>query len=197
MQAQERRFWLLSGRTDPRDGGRAGWHVSPDATDVAVSQAEIGLAVDPTGPLSLVWPDDSLGGLVLPRGVALAGDGTLYLLDASNCVVLRFDPAQRAFTPIPTIGGHGTEARQLVKPVNIACLGNDLYVVDKGNRRVQVFALPSLTLHHILTLTDWQPVDLAVHDRAVYILDALHGRVFRHSAGDDELWFDYQLPGKS
>jgi phage tail-like protein len=197
MQAQERRFWLLSGRTDPRAGGRAGWQVGPDLAGVAVSQTEIGLAVDPDGPLSLGWRDDSLGGLMLPKGMALDGDGTLCLLDESGCAVLRFDPTQRRFAPLPTIGGRGTEARQLLKPVSIACLGDDLYIAEQGNRRVQVFGLPTLTLRHIWTLDDWRPVDLAVHDRAVYILDAQGGRIFRHPAGDDELRPVYRLLGKN
>ena len=64
------KFWPLN--------GRSGWQTG--YTDhVAVGDA-IQLTAVLDGPLSLNDPADSLGRLLLPRGMALANDGTLYLL---------------------------------------------------------------------------------------------------------------------
>jgi phage tail-like protein len=163
--------------------------------------SNIGLSADPHGPLALSAGDDSLGRLILPRGMAFDNTGILYLLDLSDPWEIKcFIPERARFEALPEVGGAGAEARQFCSPTNIAIAGRDLYVADAGNRRVQVFALGSLGLRYIWGPWDaegckvkaddvnaWEPVDVAACADAAYILDRGHHRVYRHQPGDDRL----------
>src|SRR5205823_4969544 len=56
-----------------------------------------------------------------------------------------------AFEPLPCLGGEGGQPRQLRQPRGLAVSrGGLLYVVDTGNRRVQVFSIKGLALTTIL-----------------------------------------------
>lgn len=180
-------FWLLNGKT--------GWRTAY-AEEVADAASGIRLAADPQGPLALECADGSLGGLVLPRGMAFDNRGILYLLGLKEPWIKRFLPETGKFEPLPATGGHGREPRKFHEPVNIAIAGGNLYVVDKGNRRIQVFGLKTLVLRHLwgplnargnpVAMDDpdaWEPVDVFAGEGAVYILDRRHGRVYRHRAG--------------
>jgi phage tail-like protein len=195
MRTQRPTSWLLD--------GRLGWRTAV-GRDVAVG-ASIRLAGDPQGPLALASADGSLGGVVLPRGMALDDRGRLYLLSLSrprpqswfnrrqtDVWIKRLDPQTRKFTILPTVGDRvGSDARQLRRPANIAIAGRNLYVADYGNRRVQVFDTVTLTLRHLWPSPDeqrnWRPIDVAARADAAYILDARYGRVYRHRVGDDSL----------
>ncbi len=161
----------------------------------------IRLAADPEGDLAPDSKDGSLGRLVLPRGMAFDDDYSLYLLTSSGegseaaQYIKRYDGEQKQFVTLATIGGLGREVRQFHNAVNIAILGNILYVADQKNHRVQVFDLDSLGLLHVWGgarrkpwptyqgKVPWYPVDVfAVRDKA-YILDKRYGRVFLHQAG--------------
>ncbi len=201
MQTPIATFWPLN--------GQLGWHTadSPPSQGVAVSKTSIRLTAvtdahgQPTGPLSLTWLDDSLGGLTLARGMAFDMEGLLYLLSLRQPTILRFDPPLRRFVSLPGVGGEGQDARQFHQPANLAIAGHDLYVADRGNRRVQVFALiPALPLRHLWGPWDaagrqiaadaddaWEPVDVTAQHGAAYILDGRHGRVYRHQPGTDRL----------
>jgi hypothetical protein len=179
IRANEPTFWLLHGR-NRCVGERSG----------------IRLAAAPAGPLSLMSGDGSLGGLVLPRGMALSEEGTLYMLVREEPGVAgeprrlfqikRFDPATRRFSPLPFVGGKGSAPRQFREAESIAVAGRNLYVADAGNVRVQVFDCGTLALRH-LWKRSWVPVDVAAHNGAAYILDRRNGRVYRHRPGADTL----------
>lgn len=157
--------------------GRTGWRT--DRTDGAsVDPAGLlRLAADPAGPLSLTSADGTLGGLTLADWMALDAGGTVHLL--SDDRVLRFNPASRRFEPLPEVGGEGTDARRFRQPAAIAVAGNLLYVVDRGNRRVQVFDLRTLALVRVWKVKGWEPVDVAAQGETAWVLDARRGRVFR------------------
>src|SRR5688500_5021071 len=110
-------FWLLD--------GQVGWRTpDPPPADINAEPTGLRLAADPSGPLGLSVSDDSLGRLTLPRGMALAGDGTPYLLVAEQYCVKRFVrrsvSEHGAFVPLPAIGGRGSETRQFGTPTSIA-----------------------------------------------------------------------------
>jgi phage tail-like protein len=144
MRPQGPTFWLLNGHT--------GWGRYTAHRDAGVSVGDtsgIRLAANPTGPLSLTSDVGDLGGLSLPRRLALDDEGTLYILGEDEPWIKRFDPATREFMLLPAVGGSGSEAREFRDPANIACAGRNLYVVDWGNRRIQVFDLKSLALRQV------------------------------------------------
>jgi phage tail-like protein len=175
--------------------GHLGWRTD-SSRDVSVGRDALRLAADQRGPLGLAWRDGSLGGLTLPRGFALDRDGNLYLLAPRRpWMISRFEPSMQAFTPLPGVGGAGQDARLFRWPTNIAVAGRNLYVADTGNRRVQVFDLPTLTLRYVWSVPPvrkpgdrpWLPLDVAAHGTTAYVLDSRNRRVYRHEAGEDEL----------
>jgi phage tail-like protein len=185
------KFFLLEG--DP------GWPTA-QAMQVTSGRSGLYLNADPDGPLRLTSADGSLGGLTLPLGFAFDPDGRLYLLDRDRRCIRRFEPGtlpdQSGFVDLPSMGGVGSDVRQFVDPASIAISGRDLYVVDRGARRVQVFAIhPGWPLRLVWDARetavsppegetyDWDPADLSAQAGKVYFLDRRYGRVFRHTYG--------------
>jgi hypothetical protein len=190
MRPQGPKFWLLKGDLDWRTGYE---------TQVATN-GDIRLAIDPNGPLALTGRDESLGGLVLPPGMALDATYLLYLLDLPNHQIKRFDPGEQGFLPLPDVGESGSDPRQFLDPTAITIAGGDLYVADRGNRRVQVFALSTLALRYLWGSWDeergpveagddyaWEPVDVAAAAGRAFILDRRYGRVLVHRPGSDDI----------
>lgn len=171
-------FWLLDDRT--------GWRTGT-SDDIAVG-ADLRLRADPPGPFGLTAEDGSLGGLVMPTGIAVSDDGICYLLDPGGTVIRRFDPARQAF--VPALGGPRagpvSETTSLVGVVDIAIAGWLLYVADRAARRVLVFGLPYLELRHVFTGA-WDLADVTSSGTAAYLLDRAAARVWRHVPGHDEL----------
>lgn len=189
--SEEQKFFILD--------GNLGWRTAENR-GVTESRSEICLNADPHGPLSLASTDGSLGGLALPQGFAFDSGGTLYLLDGDLRRIRRFefDPVskQSGFVDLLSIGGVGSDVRQFIDPTNISISGRDLYVVDPGARRLQVFVIhPGWPLRHVWDAGDasaappegetdaWDPVDLGANAGKVYLLDRRYGRVFRHEYG--------------
>ena len=121
---------------------------------------------------ALADPQGSLGGLALPRGVAIWGD-EIFIADPERHRILHWQGCCGPARPLATIGGLGAGPRQLDTPLGLA-IGprDDLVVVDSGNRRLLLFTLPGLALRRILgPFPDrtpaaspgdlWQPVDAA------------------------------------
>jgi len=190
MDRPEPTFYLLDRRTGRRTGSVQRVAVDPGAGIV--------LAAEPDGPLGLASTDGSLGGLRLPRGMAIDGGGLVHLLAGAS--VRRFDPARRRFVPLPGVGGAGAEPRRFDRPRDLAIAGNDLYVADTGNARVQAFDLRTLALVHLWTAPgggDWDPVAATAAGGAAYLLDRAGGRVFRHRPGSDRLELAVDDPGRA
>ena len=193
MRPQGQTFFPLDGRN--------GWRTA-QATGVSVGErAGLRLAADAAGPLGLLSADGSLGGIVLPQGMAFDAEGTLYLLGQQKRGIRRFDSERREFVLLPSVGEEqGADVRQFSNPSSIAIAGHNLYVTDLGNRRVQVFALGTLAVRHVwgpwdeegrCTNSDdpaaWEPVDVASHNGNAYLLDAHYSRVYLHRPGADNL----------
>lgn len=181
--------------------GRTGWRT---ASSEGVSVSEGGglrLDADAGGPLALTGEDGSLGGLVLPAGMAFDGEGTLYILGRERAGVRRFDAERREFVALAAVGEEeGADVRQFRDASAIAVAAHSLYVADRGNRRVQVFALGTLAVRHVWGPLDargrrtraddpeaWEPVDVASRGGLAYVLDRRRGRVYTHRPGTDAL----------
>jgi phage tail-like protein len=174
--------------------GHLGWYRKPNDKDCVIPEnkniavgTQLRLAADNTGPLSLTSEDGSLGGITLPKGMAIDQQGLVYLLQPkSPRFIFRFDALKQAFVPLPAVGGRGTGVRKFKKPSNIAIYHHLLYVTDTGNQRVQVFDLRTLALEHIWTNQAWHPMDVAAGKHGVYILGKA-GSIYFHRAGTDIL----------
>lgn len=198
-------FWLLN--------SRLGWqtHSHPN---IAILSRD-GLRLDSarangkaTGPLSLAWLDDSLGGVTMPKGMAFDDDGQLYLVGLDEPCIKRYEPTARAFVSLAGITARRivgekvvTDRRTLTRPTGLAISNRKMYVSDEGEKRIQVFALdPPYPLLHLWgpytrdfrapSSEDeqaWKPVDVAATDSGVYILDANYRRILVHRPGHDLL----------
>lgn len=76
----------------------------------------------------------------VPRAVAVDGNDKIYVLDSLNHRVQVFGPTGDWFY---TFGGRGTDPGKFIGPSDLSIdLENEsLYIADKGNQRIQVFAL--------------------------------------------------------
>jgi phage tail-like protein len=137
--------WLLDGRT--------GWRESKlDKISVLRPQGSLALSPAPGSTRSLAEDSGSFGGLTTPANVAAGPDGSIYLLDAAQVELKRFDACDCRFYVVPCFAGHGSEPRQLSAPHGIAIRSGNLFVCDTGNNRLSVFALPGLVLR-----AHWRP----------------------------------------
>lgn len=135
--------------------GLAGWRAaSLSNTVLAEGGSVLALQQLPGSERPLVDAAGSFGGLQTAIGIAIDGQDRVYILDGATCTVKRFDRCLQQFVTLPCIGGIGSAPRQLSAPhgMAISC-GNDLYLVDTGNRRIQVFSLKGLVLRAI-----WEPL---------------------------------------
>ncbi len=210
MQSQRQTFFLLGGPANQwRTAGVTGLSIG--------EQTGLFLSERPDGPDVLTSEDGSLGGVVLPIGMAGDEDGMIYLLGQKRPGIRWFDADTCAFSPLVGVGDEfGSEVGQLYEqfrdphhPVlsNIAVAGHNLYVADRGNRRVQVFALGTLSVRHVWGPRDgecrrvpagngraWEPVDVVARNGRAYILDRRYSRVFVHHSGTDRLRLLIQGP---
>jgi phage tail-like protein len=199
MMEQEPTFWRLD--------YHLGWKTA-GSHKIAIGRRD-GLrldAVHTAGPLAFDWLDDSLGGSTLPRGMAQAEDGRLYLVSPSEGLVKHYQPQQRGFASLHSIGPRQDplthqpvqDNRTLQHPVALAISRRLLYVVDDLACRVQVFSIdPPYLLVYLWSRTGWQPVDVAGWNETIYVLDG-RGRVYRQSPSSDHLhlWIADLGPGK-
>ena len=186
--------WLLN--------WRAGWRAA--ALQQLSAQRSLALAPAPDTLRSLTEESGSFGGLRPPGNVALGPAGGVYLLDAENAELKRFDPCECRFLRVPCFGGAGSGPRQLKTPHGIAICAGNLFVCDTGNHRVSVFALHGFVLRgfwqpppaayngsHPALVNPWKPFDVTF-DRLgrAYVTDGANGCVHRFTpAGQWEKCF--------
>jgi phage tail-like protein len=168
--------------------GRDGWPMAEPWSDVVVSPLDCALLLKslPGGPSALADPSGRFGGLSLPPNVALASDGTVWLLDIARGKLRRFDDCSCAFLDVPCTGGIGHGARQLITPLAIAMRGRDILVLDGGADtapgRVLVFASRGFALRGVwlppkgAVPQPWRPSAIAVGaDGQVFVADIANG----------------------
>lgn len=142
MTTQEFNYFVLNTAETWRTGATESLRILPDG----------GLALWPVGS---VTPPEGLRRLV---GLAADGRGTLYLLDAEACQVVKYSPAQDQFTTVPCIGGCGSQPVQFdffdaglnTYAGRLALNASILYVADTFNHRVQAFYRRNLQLRFVL-----------------------------------------------
>src|SRR5581483_3804113 len=171
---------------------RVGWREAYRRDVEVAAGGQLTLAYRPDAGRLLAEPSGSLGGLVPPRGMALAPDGMLFALDPRGPTLKVFDPCACRFVPVPCFGGAGGGPRQLQAPEGIAVGGGNLYVCDTGNRRLGVFALHGYALlghwrppAATGLAPTWQPQAVACDSRGrVFVADPANGCIHRfHRTG--------------
>ncbi len=81
---------------------------------------------------------DGSGDLAMPKGLAVDADGVIYVVDGLFDNVQLFD---RRGQFLLTLGTRGTDFGEFWLPSGAFIDGNELYVCDTYNRRIQVFRI--------------------------------------------------------
>ena len=127
------------------------------------------------------------GEFTMPNAIAVASDGTAYVVDSREQVVKVYG---RDGSRSGTLGGLGTENGKFQFPVAVAVDANQVVVGDQDNHRVQVFdrkgrwqrSLGSAPAMDAATLDDLRRhftsiAGVALKSGDIYVLDAAHGHV--------------------
>ncbi|MCP4304303.1 MAG: hypothetical protein GY788_05375, partial [bacterium] len=176
--------WLLDARTGWR-GARL------DGVEVAPRDQSLALAPLAGSGRRLAEPGGGFGGLRLPSNVAAAPDGSLFLLDPQTGELKRFDPCRCRFEAVLCTAGLGDQPRQVLSPGGIGIRGDNLYLCDTGNHRLQIFSLRGFVLRAIWSppagaglAQPWQPAGLAFDGRRrVLVADPANGCVHLFDPG--------------
>jgi len=181
----------MSGRPDlPRMrplGGSSDWRT---ASEVGVTVAASGIALTalPDGPLGLNDPEDTLGGLIAPRWLAVSGD-VVYRID--SCGVLRhLDCVAQQFVGLPGELGLAHERR-----TDVAAARDRLAVVEA--EELHVYDRATLARVAVLdsdTTSGESVTSVAIGRSGVVALDAAGRLWHRTPAGWDAIAIDAASP---
>ncbi len=144
------------------------------------------------------FPDAASQGLSLaqPQALAIDPEGQVYVVDAGNHRIVKFDAAGNFQQ---TVGGFGWERQQFDRPLDAtAKTGLDLFVADYNNERIERYDLKlnfisSLysdeTLPAALQFGFPSGVDISRHGE-IFIVDTENNRVLKlNSAGRPDVSF--------
>jgi phage tail-like protein len=153
-------------------GGSSEWRTA-SAVGVTVAASGVTLSALPDGPLGLNDLEDTLGGLIGPRWLALGAGGSAYRID-SRGVVHHLDCVSKRFVALPGELGLPSERR-----TDLAVARDRLAVLEA--QQLHVYALGSLATVGVLDLG--RTVDVPVRSVAIgrsglLALDA-DGRLWR------------------
>lgn len=128
---------------------RVGWQLA-NAGDSSIEEGSIRLQTQQNLLPSLTEANGSFGGFTLPRGVAIWQD-EVFIADASRHCIWHWRPCCGPIAMLPTVGGQGSEPRQLNTPLGLTISHReDLVVADSENRRLLIFTLPGLALRRVI-----------------------------------------------
>ena len=150
------------------------WDAAPALIEALPSEPEAPSTVQE------VRRQDAPGQLSQPRGIAVDGDGNVWVADFGNNRIQVFD---RELKPVRAFGELGDGAGQFNQPCAIA-IGPDgrVYVADTWNHRVQVFERDG-TFVRQWSGDFYGPRGIAVAaDGSVYVADTGNGRVAKFTA---------------
>ncbi len=129
---------------------RTGWRVAELEPSLELDdRGRLALQPLPGSGRPLADAAGSFGGLARPTGLAVDGDGRVWITDAEQDLLRRYDPCTCRFEVMTSIAGPGREPRELREPRGLLICGGDLWLADSGNRRIQVFSLKGLALRRI------------------------------------------------
>ncbi len=137
---------------------RVGWKAQAfDGVELTPCDGALVLSLQPDAQRTFVEPSGSFGGIVAPYNMAVADDGSIFLLDRCDLELKRFDPCSCRVVRVPCLGGrhrrshadnpsccgarrpngscvdgHGGGPREIRNPRGIAIRGDTLYVCDSG-----------------------------------------------------------------
>ncbi|MDO8969113.1 MAG: NHL repeat-containing protein, partial [Saprospiraceae bacterium] len=120
---------------------------------------------------------DTLG-LNHPKGIAVDDSGNIWITDCYQSKVKKYDSFG---TYLSTLGKHGNQQGEFNQPTGIAISGNEVYVVDHLNGRVQVFNRAGAFIRQFGNNCLNQPAGIAIRnndaEKLVYVCDSQNDRI--------------------
>jgi sugar lactone lactonase YvrE len=127
--------------------------------------------------------------IIDPAGIAVAGDGTVYVADQAANRIVKFMPGATTWTLVTASAGPGNGLDQVLDPMGLYIDADGfLYVADAGNARVMRWA-PNATAGVIVAGTGIQgngldqlsfPAQITRGDNGeLYVADSGNGRIMR------------------
>lgn len=165
----------------------------PPETPKADSEGRFTLGERGTGP----------GRFIKPAGLAVDGDGNLYVADSGNHRVQKFDPEGGFIAEVGSLGGDEGEFNE---PWGVAVDSEgNLYVADTWNNRIQKFdrdlnfvtqwGQPASDLSNPKPYDFWGPRDVAIDPEGnVWVADTGNGRILKFT-GDGAFLSGLGKPG--
>lgn len=142
---------------------------------VKLQMPESGGVVLPGLPAVSRWID--LDGIGRPACLATDECCQLYLVNADDCRLHRYDPAAGRMERMACFGGRGHDPGLFSHPVRMAFGRHILWFVDSGNGRIQGFARENLQLVCLIDNLP-EPVDMAVDGAGqLFVLDRASRRI--------------------
>ena len=175
------------------DGSRFRFNVPLDIAVKTTGEVAVSDGTDPGFGRVAIWSLDGEPGVDInylndlsvpstytPTGVAVAPNGDIYVVDAFQHNIWRFNADRE---PIDHWGTFGSGPGQFDGPRGVAVdAGGNVYVVDNGNSRVQKFDATGVLLDGWGSAGSGDsqfsyPNDVAVYGERVYVTDAANHRV--------------------
>lgn len=168
-----------------RFSATTGWPEVAHARGLADDPLTIRLGVPGRPPIAWDEPFGSFGGLRLPRGLAIGGDGRLFLADPRGGAVFSAFAAEcvAGATPLRPLwpAREAPDRWHLDAPSDVALTADgDLAIADPAAGRVLVLAWPTAVLRHDLRLPGWRPTAVAATAGGdLIVADPGRGRLHR------------------
>lgn len=135
--------------------------------------------------VSMALTDNGLG----PYGLTVGADGVLYVADTWNHRIVVIDPDGRVVRTFGEFGNNEDSPDPSINtatfygPRGVAVFGNEIFVTDTGNERVEIFGLDGTFLRSFGGTGSapnqlLEPVGIAVgSDGTVYVADSGNARI--------------------
>ncbi|HMR48211.1 MAG TPA: phage tail protein [Arachnia sp.] len=168
-----------------RFSGATGWPEVAEARGLSDDPSTIRLGTPGRRPVAWDEPFGSFGGLRLPRGVAIGGEGRLFLADPRSGVVrsaLAGELVAGSALPDPLWPRReAPDPWHLEAPSDVALTADgDLAIADPAAGRVLVLAWPTAVRRRDLRVPGWRPTALAATaDGDLIVADPGLGRLHR------------------
>jgi DNA-binding beta-propeller fold protein YncE len=96
-------------------------------------------------------------------------------------------PQEAPYTLVKTWGSKGSSPGQFNEPTGIAAKGNEVFVSDSRNHRIQVFNLDGAALHQFGADVLERPMNLAIANDKLYVADFFADQIKVFSLGGQHL----------
>ncbi len=114
---------------------------------------------------------------IRPASVALDECAQVYWIEEKDCRLYRFNPKAQTAERLAGLSGCGAAEGEVREPGRMLLDRFNLWILDRGNQRVLVFARENLQLKHVLDC-GLAPIDFGLGEGRVYVLDQCARQIY-------------------